>query len=248
MGVYEPIVSEPEMQPDQLKYQLLELIKAEKSAFKKVLDTYYQNANPSEEEYLSLNKKLIHSLSRVFKFYEDNNGQESLFLRNTMKPLREALEEAKKVRTQLLGESSGASDRQDDEEKLPENCAMVYVTLYQSGGHDIARWESQLKSLASVMQSRPIYEQAEQAQRAVRKNMSMNSEAYVAICVKNDAIIKGSGMTPRRDRHGYDLVTLKQDALQDESAIREFVLGERHFRFIDGKLVAIDSSGRRFFG
>jgi Dot/Icm secretion system protein IcmQ len=248
MGAQKAILeSHTDMQSDQLKSQLLDMIKAERTAFKKVLDAYYAKTDPSQDEYLDLNKKLILSLGRVFKFYEKNNGEDSLFLRSTLKPLREALAQAQEIRKELEG--ADEADSNDPRNiKIPDDSTLVHITLYQSGGHEIPKWEQQLKSLKSVIQSRPIYQDEAQAARAIRKNMSLSSEGYVSVCVKKDAIIQSNSDTPRCDKHGCELVLLKESTVLTEEAIIMFVLGERHFRYDGSKLIAIDTGRRRFFG
>jgi intracellular multiplication protein IcmQ len=235
------------MDNEQRKHQLLQLVKAERTAFKKTLDAYYQKSNPTKEEYLLLNKKLILSLGRVFAFYDKHQCDESLFLRNTLKPLREALDQANTVREELTGQDN-VSEQELTELSLKDNEVLVYITLYQAGGSELSRWEMQLRSLASVLQSRPIYEQEEDVAKVVRKSMTLNSQGYVSVAVDKDAIIRSDGDDPRCDQYGSELLMINEGSIRGDEAIKMFVLGERHYRYQGGKLVAVDAEKSRFFG
>lgn len=85
-----------------------------------------------------------------------DNWDESLFLRDTLKPIRKIYyEEALVLREKLGGDES--TKKLITLLELPENKVKLYVSLYQSNGHDYKQWEAQLTSLESYMIGQPVY-------------------------------------------------------------------------------------------
>lgn len=230
---------------NQFRQALLDMIKAERAAFKRLLDTYYASKDQTEANYAEVNEKLISSLERVFAFFNEGGGESSLFLCNMVKPLKKSHADAVAIREAIKNKM--AANDEDAEQDIPADSQVVYITLYQTEGHNIAKWEAQLRSLSSVIQTRPIYEQEEDAKKAVRARMSLNSEGYVSVIVKKSAIIKASGQKTRVDKSGRPLVVL-MDATVSLEHIIEFALADQHYRFVNGKLKPMASGQRGFFG
>ncbi|MDF1796604.1 MAG: Dot/Icm secretion system protein IcmQ [Coxiellaceae bacterium] len=221
------------MDNDQLNSQLLELIEAEKAAFKKILDEFYANSDHSTEKFCEVNDRLIASLNRIFKIYEDNNGKQSLFLTNTLKPLRQAYERAEKYKT--MAEGGSVEEEHFDGITVPEDREVVHISLYMAQGHDLANWQRQMESLDQLTQSRPIYRTEEAVQKAIRAKMSLSTEGYVSVAVKKTAIINKN--KARLDRQGNELVSLAEGAIDNDKYILQFVLSGKYYRYVNGKLV-----------
>jgi hypothetical protein len=237
------------MDNDQLKQQLLELIQVERTAFKKVLDEFYRKPSPTEAEFLVVNDLLIASLQRVFKVYHDKHGDESRFLQNTMKPLQKALDEALAVKRAAEGERPGAANDEaaQAEVEIPADREVVYITLYQSSGEDLAAWVRQIKSINNLLQTRPIYSDELDAKKATRGKMSLHAEAYLAVAIKKTSIIKTEAALRRRDRQDRQLVTLIEGSVDDPHYILRLVVGERQYRWNDEQLTPIIEQRNRFF-
>lgn len=230
------IIETQHMDNDQLQNQLLELIEAEKAAFKKRLDAFYAGNNHSVESYSEVNDELIESLERIFKIYKDNNGDESLFLTNALRPLRKAYDRAIEYKQQV---EQGYVQKNEEFTGfvVPDDRQVVHVTLYMAGGHELSRWEQQLSSLNKLVQTRPVYETEEMAQKATRGQMTMNTEAYVSVAVKKNAIIRSGAAASRQDRQGRPVLTLTEQAIDDAQYIVQFVLAGKYYRYVNGKLV-----------
>lgn len=231
---------------NQLKQQLLELIEAEKSAFRKVLNEFYAKPNPTEAEFLVVNDLLIASLERIFKAYHAYHGEESLFLKNTMRPLQKALDDAVALKQAAAGVGPLSANEEETVTEIPSDRQVVHIILYQATGHDLKAWERQLKSLNSLLQTRPIYLEESDATKAIRGKMGMNTEAYVSVAVKKDAIITTEAAMRRHDRQGRQLITLSEGAVDEERNILQFVIGGHVYRLIHGRLVPRQGSGRLF--
>ncbi len=221
------------MDNDQINRQLLELIEAEKAAFKKILDEFYSSADHSTEKFCEVNDRLIASLNRIFKIYDDSNGSKSLFLTNTLKPLRQAYDRAEKYKA--MSEGRLVEEEHFDGIIVPADREVVHISLYMARGHELANWERQLTSLGSLTQSRPIYRTEEAVQKAIRAKMSLSTEAFVSVAVKKTTIINPH--TSRLDRQGNELVTLAEGAIDDPNFILQFVLNNKHYRYVNDKLV-----------
>ncbi|MDF1654747.1 MAG: Dot/Icm secretion system protein IcmQ [Coxiellaceae bacterium] len=222
------------MDNDQLNSQLLELIEAEKAAFKKILDEFYANSDHSTEKFCEVNDRLIASLNRIFKIYEDNNGKQSLFLTNTLKPLRQAYERAEKYKDAAEGRLEQEEEHFDGV-TVPEDREVVHISLYMARGHEIANWQHQMVSLGKLIQSRPVYRTEAAVQKAIRAKMSLSTEGYVSVAVKKTAIINTGNA--RLDRQGNELVTLAEGAIDNDKYILQFVLAGKYYRYLNEKLV-----------
>ncbi len=220
------------MDNQQQHTEFLELIEAEKAALKKRLDSFYSGSDQSIDKYNEVNDDIIASLERLFEICSKGEGADSAFLKNTLQPLRDTYERAKQFK-------SDASPSQVENEKkvpgleAPEGRELVYITLYMSNGHELSRWGRQLKSLASLMLTRPIYRNESDAKSAVREKSSDNTEAYVVVAVEERYIVD----VGRSDRRERPIVSLDENAIDDPKYILQFILSGKCYHYIDGKLV-----------
>jgi len=214
-----------------LKQQLLQSVKNEKAKFTDIAKTFYQKKPRNTEDYLAFNDAIIAAIDDVL---EAGDWDDSLFLKNTVKPLKQIKEEAlqlQKAAKQASGEEAITLRELDDDEML------VYISVFQSEGHDIRKWELQLSSLQSHLLGRPVYRAEVDAQKVIRQKLVQISEAYVVVAIKKSDVQDFAYQAKRVDRHGNILLTLKEKAVKPEN-IFKFVHQGKVYYFLDGKLVA----------
>ena len=222
---------------EQLKKQMLDLIEEEKKYFQQLLHTYQEIEDPTDEAYAQLNAELVASLERVKDLYDTHQGQNSLFLKNTLKPLLEALDAAKKVRQAMaLGDDIEANP-DTPFEALSDETMRVYVVLYQADGANIAKWVVQLLSVHKLLASRPVYLDESEARQACRVGLELMAKGYISIVVKKTMLIEDEHTAKRADKHGRSLLLLKDTAIEDGGKIEYLVLGKTRYRWYNDQLL-----------
>ncbi len=215
---------------DALKHQLLECIASEKADFSEVANLFYQKGQRTREDYLAFTKEIVRAIDKVLKA---GDWDDSLFLRNTVKPLKKIRDEAvalQKHAKMVAGETEiTLRDLEEDE-------TLVYISVFQSEGHNIKKWELQLSSLQSHLLGRPVYEQEEDVQKVIRQKLIQTSEAYVIVAIKKEGIQDFAYQAARVDRHGNTLLTLKEKAVKPENIFKFAHQGKRYY-FVKNKLV-----------
>lgn len=210
-----------------LKQSLLDALRDEKVNFMTIAEEFYHQPQRNDESYIALCREILKSLNQVL---DAGNWDESLFLRNSVKPLKQLRERVLHILKTVTGEEADAKDA------LPAGTQFVYVSLFQSKGHDLRQWEMQLRSLHRYMSGRPAYAREEDIESLIRSKISPEGDAYVILAVPLDAIREVEYMPTRLDRQGRELVSLKEGAVTPDQII-EFVHVKKRYRFINGKLI-----------
>ena len=215
---------------EALKRRLVDCVHAEKDKFITVAENFYRITRRSEQNYLELCDAIIAAVDQVMK---EGPWEDSLFLRNTIKPLQSIREQALELQANLKKESSGHTAVGP---AIKEECVKLYVSLYQANGHDMKQWAGQLSSLSSYMVGRPVYQDEDSMIKTLRLKQSQTSEAYVVVAVDKSKIISRDFSRPRKDRLGNLLVNLIPGSVDSENII-EFVHQDKHYYFYNNQLV-----------
>jgi len=218
-----------------LKQQLIECLEQETIEFKEIAERFYQQEHHSEADYLALTDAIINAADRVLNA---DHWEDSLFLRNALKPIKQLRERAllvKKEATMTLSEPSVTL------RPLADNEQLIYISLFQSQGHDLRKWAMQLSTLSHHVLSRPVYEKEEDILAVIRKKLIQVSEAFGTVAVKKKEIQPVVLQSERVDRLGNALLTLKDKAVKTEN-IFEFVHQQQRYFFVNGQLV-VNSEG-----
>ena len=96
----------------------------------------------------------------------------------------------------------------------------VYITLYQSQGSNMSKWQEVVISLVNYTMGRPIYYDETEARAAIRLNDRNLNHAYVVVKVPSDAILTHITDVPRTDREGRKLISLREAAIQLKNVVR----------------------------
>jgi intracellular multiplication protein IcmQ len=213
---------------EENKRQLVESIETENQRLKELLDHFYAQERRNEQNYAEINETILQAIDKLLAA---GDWEGSLFLRNAAKPLRQAREEIIKIQQKL----QAPADKQYIAPIVGEDMMVVYVSLYQSNGFDLAGWERQLQSLTSYTQGRPIYQNEDEINRAIRARLVPTSEAYIKVAIKKAAIL--TGLKQLNDKLNQPLLNVSEGAILPTN-ILEFVHAAKHYIFIGGRLIA----------
>ncbi len=221
--------SRTHIKDEALRQHLLESVNQEKTQLTEMAEAYYEQAPHNDETYLNYCKKIIAMIDNILAA---GNWEDSLFLRNTVKPLKQIREQAIALQQQILGQHDTATH---EHKKPGPNKKFVYISLYQSDGHNLKQWELQLKSIAQHMVARPAYQHEADVQKSIHQKIEQASEAYAVVVVDNSALNASRFQPPRHDRNGHLLLTLPSGSVSVENII-EFVHQGQHYHFVKGQL------------
>ncbi len=212
-----------------LKRRLLETINAEKSQFSQYAEVFYAKNYRSDDDLKQLCEKIVYTVDRVLSAEE---WEASLFLRSVIRPL-------KKIHAQAIALLKSIDQRGEISQFTPrllENGTTIYVSLYQSNGHDIRRWEQILTNISTHMVGRPIYQSQQDVEKIIRIKLLQTSEAYAVVNIDPKKIISLEGRRPLKDRLGSQLISLLPGAVQS-SNILEFVHLGKNYHFHEDQLI-----------
>ncbi len=212
---------------EENKQRLVESIEAESQKLKTLLDRFYAQAHRTEKHYSEVNESILEAIDKLLGA---GDWEGSLFLRNAAKPLKQAREEIVKLQQKMHEKEAGA---QRKSVVLMDDMQVVYISVYQSEGQDLGKWEKQLRSLAKYTQGRPVYENEEEVVRAIRAKLMPGSEAYVKVAIKKASIL--NPLKPGKDRLDQPLFSLLDNAVNPDN-ILEFVHLGKHYSFVSGRL------------
>jgi intracellular multiplication protein IcmQ len=214
----------------QARKQLLGRLHAERQQIITAIEKFYSQRAQHEDDALQALNEMITAFDRVIAAGDWNR---SLFLRNTIKPLRKMRDEAQQLREQLLGH---VVHEPITAPNLAPGMIKVYIAVFQHKAHSPRDWEPQLRSLPQYILGRPIYRDEAAAQQALRAKLMQNADAYVCVGVAETAVQTGEFHPSQNDKQGNTLLQLVPGSVRSEN-ILEFVYQDRRYYFIDGKLI-----------
>lgn len=103
---------------------------------------------------------------------------------------------------------------------LSSGTANIYISLYQSQGSNVHKWQEVIASLARYSMGRPIYKEEDDVRAAARLTNRNINNAYVVVKVNADAILPDSPEQPRCDREGRKLIMLREGAISLHNIVR----------------------------
>lgn len=220
----------------QVRKQLLDRLRAEKQPIIVAIEKFYAQNTRCEKGTLQALEEMIAAFDRVISA---GDWESSLFLRNTVKPLKNMRQEAHQLREQLLGNADTAMVTAP---VLAPNMITVYIAVFQYKAHNVKDWEAQLRSLPQYILGRPIYRHEAAVQQALRSKLVQTSDAYVCVGVPEGSIQTGEFHPTQTDKQGNTLIQLVAGSVRSEN-ILEFVYQDKRYYFVDGKLVEKNKPG-----
>jgi intracellular multiplication protein IcmQ len=198
---------------EELKRHLVECVTQQKQTFVTLAEEFYHLGRRTDADYYRLCRAVIDAVDQVLA---SSDWDASLFLHNTLKPLRELREHA----LQLLENMGGENAADFAEPAVAADKVKLYISLYQTNGHDLKQWAAQLGSLSSYIIGRPIYQTETEVVTAIRAKLSQLSEAYVVVAVDPEKIINDHQASSRKDRFGQSLISLLPHAIDSDRIIK----------------------------
>ena len=223
-----------DLKSEALKQQLLDAVKQENFNFPEIAEKFYGEFQQTDADYIAILQNLIDLADRVLG---KGDWEDSLFLRNTVKPLQALREQAQQTVDFIQYGNQQASN---DQLALSDEATAIYISLFQSQGDDLQRWEMQLRSLPRYILGRPVYASEEFAQKLVRLKAIKTPEAYAKVAVEKSMLQDDGISLKRTDRHGSELINLIPGAVKTQN-ILEFVHQGKRYYWRDGKLILQDN-------
>lgn len=182
---------------------------------------------------MALSKEELETALEIIAAFDDailkGPWEHNLFFKGIGKSLRELRE--KFIRDAGLEELFATENKEQIEEKSSEDYTEVYVSLYQAEGANLNKWQIVVNSLAGYNVNRPIYQNEDDIQKAIRNKTFRQNDAYVAVKVRKEDIMPPITDKPPTDRNGYPLLTLREGAIKTENITRfSHMNGDYDFR------------------
>jgi Dot/Icm secretion system protein IcmQ len=153
------------------------------------------------------------------KGIQEGPWQANLFLKGIKKKLEELRDEFE-ANIGLDQLTWGEHHGQDPLGINQEHTTEIYISLYQSQGSNIQKWQEVIASLVHYSMGRPIYNDEEDVRAATHLTDRHLNNAYVVLKVNRDTILPDSSEQPRVDREGRKLIMLKEGAITLHNIVR----------------------------
>lgn len=179
-------------------------------------------------------KPALAILEKLDKLLADNKWDSSLFLR----AIKKKIEAMRSQYVEEIGyEESSSTQNQAVELTLPEGMSEIYISLYNTEGSNIKKWEALLNAIGIQSISRSIYKHESDIQDLIKSKNYPHNEAYAVLWVREEHIYQPYNKPPV-DKLGRELLVVKEGMLKPQSIVR-FVHVTGQYRFLEGKLVHI---------
>ena len=178
---------------------------------------------------MSSENQLIGQFIKIFdELLSEKGWEDSFLLKVSYKRLSRAREQLKDLESR---HSSQSALEDDTIIQISGEQQVLFVSLYQAGGHNLALWEQMLKVISACSLGRPIYSHEAEVRAAIDQRPDLQREAYVEVVIDRAMIIDLAGDRSPKDFLGAQLHVLKPGALKIDS-IRRFVhANEGVYRF-----------------
>lgn len=158
--------------------------------------------------------------------------EHNLFFKGVGKKLLEARERF----VRELGLEDHTENKTEIVDESAKTFTEVYVSLYQAEGTNISKWQTVVNTLAGYNLTRPVYKKEEDIQKAIRSKEFKQNDAYVVVKVLTSDIMPPLTEKPPLDRHGHELLVLKEGAVHQEN-ISRFVHSSGDYIFSNKVLI-----------
>jgi intracellular multiplication protein IcmQ len=191
------------------------------------------------------NRELVEIARKMVKLFEELfaacDWNSSLFIRNAIKPLQKLQQDAEEILKKLSADIDQTTETPAQRETrfaLEERPGYIktFISLYQSEGSNLQKWQGALKNLVDQSVSRPIYRKEENIKELLRSKSDPMRQAYAVIFVPELSIIQAYQGKPSVDQFGNELLTIKERAITLENIVELVHMGHR-YAFVNGKLI-----------
>ncbi len=190
------------------------------------IDDFYNLPRRTDNDYMTLTQTIVNTIDDILSL---GDWDSSAFLRTTIRPLRDRRDRALKVLDVMKAQQNEKPARE-----LTEADCKVYISLYQTDGHNLDLWEQQLQSLPAYIQGRPIYRDELEVEKMIRSKPNPAVEAYAVIVVKKADLVTSMGFRRHIDKTGTALVNLHPGAVLVENVL-ELVHQQKRYEWNNKK-------------
>ena len=209
---------------------IVKVLDVENERVSKAVEELYAHEGYDKQEAIGYCNEIIDSVNNIMAA---GDWESSLFLRNVIKPLKEVSDDAKRILSELTEAKGEAAE---EAMVIADHQLLIYVSLYNTVGYKLEAWESQLKTIDSHLQGRPIYTDEASIKRVIRLKTDVTNEAYVILLIDKKALETPNAFEDeRQDNYGNSLKSVKVGAV-DASHIIEFVHDGVRYDFSRGRL------------
>lgn len=159
----------------------------------------------------------------------------SLFLETSGKKVQDLRDRLIKDFNLENDEVINANDAADNP-SIPIGSAEIYISLYQTSGQNLKKWESLLSSINNYSSGRPIYRTEEDMKSFLRPKENQQNDGYAVVYVNASDILKPPANKPLLDKSGRELLIVKEGTIRSQNIVR-FVHMTGQYRFEKGVLV-----------
>lgn len=191
----------------------------------------------------TLNKKLVEILDDII---EKGNWENTLFLQATGKKLRDFRErlknelefprETENIEPTLIHRYSQKSKSA----KSIEKNQLAFILIYCSEGNALKQWENVINSLATHSMTRPIYKNEADVQSVIKHKSNKQNDGYIALAISEKDISEPFNNKSPVDRHGNELIVLKEGAVRPEN-IEYFIHLDKYYIIQNKKLIRVEN-------
>lgn len=200
----------------------LSKLRTEHQELQRAIDEFHIAPKQNEAVCSETAQKVIKVIDQVMA---SGDWNASLYLRSAVKPLQNLKEQAQQMLQTLQKNENMVANKGPQEQEM-----RIYISLYQSYGYDLGKWQALLRSLPSCVQGRPVYRSEAHVQKALRLKPDAVNEAYAVVLVKKVALMNSANFRRRQDQCGSDLLQLTPGAVQVDK-IERFVHGHEQYRW-----------------
>lgn len=218
----------------QERAKIIEVLNVENERVSRAASELREHDSHDKEEAVTYCKEIINAVNNIIAA---GDWESSLFLRNVIKPLKEVSEDAKRILQDLAIDKAGVKKSQL---KVGKNQLMLYVSLYCAQGDRLENWESQLRTIDSHLQGRPVYTSESDVKKVIRMKTDSSHEAYAIVLIDKGCLEAISEFDEEKiDHFGNRLETLRVGSVNSSNIVR-FVYEGEDYSFSHGRLHLIE--------
>ena len=215
----------------ELRQHITQVALAENEKLKQRLSDYQASGSHDIEDAKALSREIIAMSDRVLQI---EGWEDSLFLRNVMKPLQEAKANAEAFIEEH--DDSIGHTHEDMARKIQSDEQMVYMTLYQTGASHHLDWLTQLNTIEKTLLGRPVYFDEHAARGMIRSKIDRSADAYIMLHLNSALIDSIKNEQENTDNNGFEFITLQPSMLTTEHIV-ELVYKDQRYFYMQGELI-----------
>jgi len=115
------------------------------------------------------------------------------------------------------------------------NYQAIYISLYNTDGNSLTKWEKIIAALNTSNTTRPIYQNEADLHMILRSKSNKTNDGYAIVYVLKTNILTSPADNQPQDKFEHPLLHLKPNAISPNN-IAKFIHKSRHYLVKNGKL------------